>query len=66
MIIWLLNLLLCYSYKSSILIRPCLAWGLEDATALVIKPTRTSGKGEALVVGVVGKVTWRRLDLQPQ
>lgn len=38
----------------------------EEEIALLIGPTRTSGKGEAIVDGAVRKVSWRRQDLQPQ
>lgn len=34
--------------------------------SLLIEPTRTSGQGEAIVAGIVRKVSWRRLDFQDQ
>lgn len=34
--------------------------------SLLIEPTRTSGQGEAIVAGIVRKISWKRLDLQAQ
>lgn len=41
-------------------------WAGEDVIALLTEAVRAAGRREAIVAKVVGRVSWRRLYLEPQ